>query len=129
MHEDDLGFYRNMSMISLIYGSVLFEKEKDRGESIKIAREMSIIMFTYWLHTRHGGLLASPGVDTAIKKTYKNFFFHYDYEPYGNPFHDPISWGTNEVPIIEIIDNPIDKLTKEQYQILLGEFVSFLSVE
>ena len=121
----ELGYYENMSAMTLVYGAELFNREDTTQEKQKIARELSYVIFTYWTHTRLGDLSRSSKVDRGAKKTYKIYFS--ENEEIIRIFKDPLGWLESDKPTMSPPKNNTS-LTKDEYLKLLNRYHSFLGI-
>jgi hypothetical protein len=123
---DDLGYYENMGALVFVYASSLFDREEVAEERLNIAREISYVMFTYWVQTRIGGLQSSRKVDVAIQKTYKQHFSGTQTSEFAAFIQDPIGWFDTDNPMMGL-PKAIRGISRSEYKTILPKYRKYLA--
>ena len=124
---EKLGYYQNMSGMALVYGSALFERERNPGERLGLASDISYMMFTYWAETRIGQLAPSKKVDGMAQKIYEVTFAKQKRKEVARVFEDPLHWLRSETPKMSR-PKAIHAVSKSEYRELLDRYHDFLGI-
>lgn len=130
LHADEvdvrevLSYYQNMSQLALLFAGSLFEQADDAEERVRIARDTSYMMFTYWAETRIGQLRPSRKVDVAVQETYE---WPFAKQKEAEVFKDPLVWLSSETPGLSP-PKAISSMSKSEYVKLLDRYYRFLGI-